>query len=267
MKSFALKFCLIYSTLLKIVLVVNGLVADDCKSLPSYSALKDALINATYPHNSNGGLEFDMWGAIVTKSGIVCQVVYTGSDFSSQYLVSRVVSMQKANTANSLSLDRFALSTANLYSAVQPGGTLYGLQESNPINFAVYDGNSKHFGTTKDPAIGKRCGGINIFGGGLALYMGNEKIGGLGVSGDTSCADHNIAWRVRKMLKLDGNLAKGGTGGLVGGESDAMILDRDAVAIDASGVAKASLSGWGHPICSQDSRRIGKAIGAVVDSI
>jgi hypothetical protein len=45
---------------------------------------------------------------------------------------------------------------------------------------------------------------VNVFGGGLALY--NSKgvlIGAIGVSGDTSCADHNIAWRTRHQLNLD----------------------------------------------------------------
>ena len=36
-------------------------------------------------------------------------------------------------------------------------------------------------------------GGINVFGGGLALYNSDGRLlGGLGVSGDSSCADHNI---------------------------------------------------------------------------
>jgi len=39
----------------------------------------------------------------------------------------RVISAQKANTANAFSLPQLALSTANLYSAVQPGGSLFGL--------------------------------------------------------------------------------------------------------------------------------------------
>ena len=50
--------------------------------------------------------------------------------------------------------------------------------------------------------VGKRIGGVNVFGGGLALYKG-KKVGAVGVSGDSSCADHNIAWRVRKALGLD----------------------------------------------------------------
>ncbi|HUI58968.1 MAG TPA: heme-binding protein [Steroidobacteraceae bacterium] len=52
--------------------------------------------------------------------------------------------------------------------------------------------------------VGHRIGGVNVFGGGLALY--NSKgvlIGAIGVSGDTSCADHNIAWRTRHTLNLD----------------------------------------------------------------
>jgi uncharacterized protein GlcG (DUF336 family) len=45
-------------------------------------------------------------------------------------------------------------------------------------------------------------GGIIVFGGGLALYAPNGKlIGGLGLSGDTSCTDHVIAWKVRHQLR------------------------------------------------------------------
>ena len=61
-----------------------------------------------------------------------------------------MIAAQKANTANSLSLSSgvtpggsavgtagLALSTANLFSAVQPGGSLYGLQASNPVDTEV----------------------------------------------------------------------------------------------------------------------------------
>ena len=47
-----------------------------------------------------------------------------------------------------------------------------------------------------DPMVNKRIGGVNVFGGGLALYGSTGLVGALGVSGDTSCADHNIAWPV-----------------------------------------------------------------------
>jgi hypothetical protein len=111
------------------------------------------------------------------------------------------------------------LSTANLWAAVQPGGSLFGLQESNPVDTASAYGGSGHngggaskYGTSNDPLKGNFVGGVNVFGGGLALYDENGTLlGGIGVSGDTSCADHNIAWRVRHELGLD--YVPGGVGG------------------------------------------------------
>ena len=116
-----------------------------------------------------------------------------------------MISAQKANTANAFSLPGLALSTANLYSAVQPGGSLYGLQASNPVDTNVaYGGSPSNYGRANDPMVGGRIGGVNVFGGGLGLYDSTGKlVGGIGVSGDTSCADHNIAWRTRSALKLD----------------------------------------------------------------
>jgi hypothetical protein len=92
-----------------------------------------------------------------------------------------------------------------LYSAVQPGGSLFGLQESNPVDVvAAYAGSSSNFGTDNDPMAGERIGGVNVFGGGLALYNSSGVlVGAIGVSGDSSCADHNIAWRTRHNLNLD----------------------------------------------------------------
>jgi hypothetical protein len=58
--------------------------------------------------------------------------------------------------------------------------------------------------------VGQTIGGVNVFGGGLALYQDGQVVGGLGVSGDTSCADHNIAWRVREALELGS--VQGGVG-------------------------------------------------------
>jgi hypothetical protein len=49
--------------------------------------------------------------------------------------------------------------------------------------------------------VGQRIGGVNVFGGGLPLYNARKQlVGAIGVSGDTSCADHNIAWRTRARL-------------------------------------------------------------------
>src|SRR5947208_2661521 len=67
---------------------------------------------------------------------------------------------------------------------------------------AAYAGPALLFGTATDPMVGQRVGGTITFGGGLGLYNGTNGIGGLGLSGDTACADHSTAWRVRDLLNL-----------------------------------------------------------------
>jgi hypothetical protein len=160
-----------------------------------------------------------------------------------------VISAQKANTGNAFSLPHLALSSANLYAATQPGGTLFGLQESNPVDPDVaYAGNVADFGTEHDPMVGKRIGGINVFGGGLPLYASDGTLlGGLGVSGDASCADHNIAWKTRHFLQLDYVPA-----GVSPTNDDNIIYD-----IDANGH---SASGFGHPECSAAATTISLAL-------
>jgi hypothetical protein len=102
-----------------------------------------------------------------------------------------------------------------LYTAVQPGGSLFGLQESNPVDTSVaYKGPSSRNGTAQDPMVGLKIGGVNVFGGGVALYgPGNVVVGAVGVSGDTSCTDHGVAWRVRDNLGLDNLLGVNGVSG------------------------------------------------------
>jgi len=177
-----------------------------------HATLTDALETAVAAEST--GLDLEMWATLVNRDGIVCAVAFSGNDRGQQWPGSRVISAQKANTANAFSLDGLALSTANLYSAVQPGGSLFGLQESNPVDTEVaYKGPAKHFGKKQDPMVGEAIGGVNVFGGGLALYRTDHRVvGGLGLSGDTSCADHNIAWRVRNELGLDNLDGVGGVG-------------------------------------------------------
>ncbi len=177
--------------------------SSDCRGLPQHAVLKSALKQAR--NQPNGGFNLDMWGTIVNRDGIVCAVAFTGEDRGDQWPGSRVISAQKANTGNAFSLPGLVLSTANLYSAVSPGGSLYGLQHSNPVNTHVaYRGNAANYGKANDPMEGGKIGGINVFGGGFALYNSRgEIVGGLGVSGDSSCADHNIGWRTRHYLMLD----------------------------------------------------------------
>ena len=236
---------------------------NGCESLPSQSHLQAALAAATSAEGS--GLNMNMWGTIVDRDGIVCAVAFTGTNRGAQWPGSRVISAQKANTANSFSLDpgavaggngaALALSTANLFSAVQPGGTLFGLQESNPVDTGVaYQGPSSRFGMAKDPMVGSKIGGVNVFGGGLALYNEDHQIvGGIGVSGDTSCADHNIAWRTRNNLGLD---HLGSPTPVIKGPASLFASDPahpDNIIYDImpnqAGGTGISPSGFGHPSC------------------
>jgi uncharacterized protein GlcG (DUF336 family) len=104
--------------------------SNPCKDLPSQTALRNALEAARA--QANGGFNLEMWATVVNRDGIVCAVAFTGNGRGDQWPGSRVISAQKANTATAFSLPKLVLSTANLYSAVQPGGSLFGLQESNP---------------------------------------------------------------------------------------------------------------------------------------
>ena len=185
----------------------------DCAGLPTHAQLRDALVAAR--NTDNAGFNLEMWGTVVARSGTVCAVAFTGKGLGDQWPGSRAISAQKAYTANAFSLPGLALATANLYSAVQPGGSLFGLQESNPVNPAVaLQGPVAAWGQPNDPLVGQRMGGINVFGGGLAMYSEQGVLlGAVGVSGDSSCADHAIAWRTRNHLKLDyvpGGVGPGG---------------------------------------------------------
>jgi uncharacterized protein GlcG (DUF336 family) len=170
--------CLTLGTALALSAVPAGTAQAACTDLPDHSALKTALDDVV-TSGGNAGLGNEMWATIVDRDGIVCAVAFTGGDRGDQWPGSRVISAQKANTANAFSLPGDAgfggaLSSGNLYGTVLEEGSLYGLQFSNPVDPVVaYEG---------PPA---------------------QLRGGLGVSGDTSCTDHVVAWRVRDALGLD----------------------------------------------------------------
>ena len=152
------------------------------------------------------GFNNHYWAVVVNRQGTVCAVAYSGRNRDSQWLLSRQIAAAKAFTANGLSLDGAPISTGQLYPWVQPGAPanpLFGLADGNPVNpDGAYQGNYNDFGTHNDPMVGQRVGGTITFGGGLALYSRREPVGGLGLSGDTACADHSTAWRLRANLRL-----------------------------------------------------------------
>ena len=177
----------------------SGAMADQNWGGQGACALPGATINlvqsklATVINMGNGGLFAPnrMWSAIVDRQGVLCSVINSNND---PWPGSRDIAIAKATTANGFSNSALALSTANLYGPTQPGGSLYGLNDSNPFN---------PWFNPQGTGIGFVPGGDITFGGGVALYLGGQVIGGLGVSGDTSCADHAISYRMRHLAGLD----------------------------------------------------------------
>jgi uncharacterized protein GlcG (DUF336 family) len=181
-------------------------IAGTCQNLPSAAQLRQLLIQAQNVNKPIGGL-FEgtrMWAAVVNRDGEVCAYATSTSDPTQVWPGSQAIAKSKAYTANAFSLDDFALSTARLYTFTQPGHSLWSLGQSNLFNpqFLAPPGG-------QGGGQNQLAGGLIFFGGGVPLYRNGKIVGGLGVSGDTSCADHEIAKRVRDLASLNPPLPGG----------------------------------------------------------
>lgn len=229
------------AALVSLMLVPAGqaLAAPPTHCPVTYQQLERALRESVHASGgpTNGGLPVNEWAAVVDRAGQVCAVARSGAKAGDQWLGSRAIAVEKADTANAFDLDTYAISTANLWAASQPGGYLYGANVSNPpVPVDLYAGPISRWGTATDPLVGETVGGTIDFGGGLGLYDRSGVVGGLGASGNTSCADHNIAWRIRQKLHLD-KVPNGPSPQ----HNDEIVYD-----VGANGKSK---SGWGHPQC------------------
>jgi len=192
---------------------------------PGNCAIATSVVNnvlgqlASVVQLDNGGLFSPnrMWAAVVDRQGVLCGVTRSDSD---AWPGSRDIAIAKAYTANAFSSHTLALSTANLYGPTQPGGLLYGLNNSNPFN-PVFNAQ----GTGNGAAVG----GMITFGGGVALYSSGQVIGGLGVSGDTSCADHAVAYRMRAQAALNGTPTSDNISYYTGAGADGLISSPNQV--------------------------------------
>lgn len=186
-------------------------------------SIESTLATVVNSADGNGGIfkPNRMWAAVVDREGRLCHVTKIGDAWPG----SRAIAIAKASTANDFSNDALSLSTANLYAPTQPGGSLYGLNNSNPFNPEFLE---------RGAGYGSVTGGIITFGGGVALYQGGKVIGGLGVSGDSACADHAIAYRMRALTGLDKIPA-----GVAPGNTDNIIYAKTGTAP----------TGFEHPHC------------------
>jgi uncharacterized protein GlcG (DUF336 family) len=169
-----------------------------CKGLPDTGTLAGLLVQAA--SSDIGGL-FNgerMWGAVVNRDGELCSAATSTSDPTQVWPGSQAIAKAKAYTANAFSLDSLALSTARLYTFTQPGHSLWSLGQSNLFDPDLLATPSK--GAT---GVERIAGGLIFFGGGVPLYAEGRIIGGLGISGDTSCADHEVAKALRDLASLN----------------------------------------------------------------
>ncbi|MBI3799822.1 MAG: heme-binding protein [Deltaproteobacteria bacterium] len=181
------------------LLATTPVMAINCDGLPTKSDLQSLLIAAPSAGGEAGGLFHgtQMWGAVVNRNGELCAFITSTADPTQTWPGSQAIAKAKAYTANAFSNDGLALSTARLYTFSQPGHSLFGLNNSNPFD-------PKSLAQPGGSGVnGKIAGGIITFGGGVPLYKSGKIIGGLGISGDTACADHEIAKRVRSLAILN----------------------------------------------------------------
>jgi uncharacterized protein GlcG (DUF336 family) len=219
-----------------------------------HDKLADILKKSVKPGGgpSNGGLDNNEWAAVVDRSGLVCAVAYSGQKVDDQWLGSRAIAAEKANTANAFSLKNKAMATANLYAGAQPGGFLFGAGLSNPPSpDVIYAGAPQDFGSEHDPMVGKMAGGVIVLGGGLALYDDKGIAGALGVSA-TAPALTTMLRGIRHLIGLDHVPA-----GVSPNMKDAIIYD-----IGPDGKSK---SGFGHPKCNGKEDQIAVDLGAGVE--
>ena len=182
-------------------MVLQAAPASNCGAVPSASALAADLLAAPGTGGDAGGLFHGtrMWGAVVNRDGELCAYATNQANPSQVWPGSQAIAKAKAYTANAFSLDSLALSTARLYTFTQPGHSLWSLGQSNLFEPKFLAPPSGQGGGREQIA-----GGLIFFGGGVPLYDGEGKIiGGLGISGDTSCTDHEIAKRVRDLAGLN----------------------------------------------------------------
>lgn len=214
-----------------------GGASANCRDLPSASDLKKWLRQAPGEGGEAGGLFSGKmeWASIVNRKGEICATAVATDDPASAWPGSQAIAKAKAYTANAYSTDDTPMSTARLYTLTQPGHSLWGVAEPNAFNPDCLVGPDDHGKTD-----GKVCGGQIAFGGGVPLYKGKTRVGALGASGDTACADHEIAKRIRHLANLDP-------------EKGAFVDDITYTSADGASI-------FTHPLCPNTWRN-GKKIG------
>ena len=218
---------------------VSAQSGNGCSNLPSQSDLRAALSAARGV--GNGGFDLDMWGTLVNRDGIVCAVAFTGADRGDPMagqprdLGAEGEHRERVQPAGPRALHRQPLcGRAARRQPVRPAG-----QQSGRHRRGVrrHPANVRHSRTIRWSAA-RSAASTSSAAAWRCTTRRTSWSAAIGVSGDTSCADHNIAWRTRHALNLD--YVPGGVG--AGGA-------RRQHQLSGVGAVPSLANDFSHPIC------------------
>lgn len=186
------------------VLSSSVALANNCPT--NWQKLRNTLKTAVAQNTPPATNQF--WAVLVNRTGVVCAVAFSGSNLTSQWLLSRQIAAAKAFTSNGLSTIPPGLTTDVLDGLVQPapsglpvGQGLYGLAAGNPLDPAkIYEGPQSRWGKQNDPMVGEIVGGTITFGGGAPIIQNGSITGAVGVSGDSAANDQLVANSIASLL-------------------------------------------------------------------
>ena len=146
-----------------------------------------------------------MWAAVVARDGVLCAIARSGNGVGDQWPASRGIAMAKAFTANGLSPAEIRPLHRQSVGGLAARRLPLWRDHRRPArpDCAVCRAAAKPMARRPIPRSAMPWAAPSCSAAGCALYSGGGMQGALGASGDTSCADHNVAWRVRHALNLD----------------------------------------------------------------
>ena len=229
---------------------------NDCKDLPSYAQLKEALDEAVAAETS--GLNFHMWATLVNRDGVVCAIAFSRTDRGAQWPGSRVISAQKANTANAFGLETSSDSAGpgparalhrEPVSAVQPAAACSACRRAIRCDTAAPTEGPSATSAGNDPIVGERVGGVNVFGGGLWALAAPEDRRRRRRQRRyvVRRSQHRVALRT-PCISITCGVVPGGASLFAGDPThpDNIIFD---IAPNPFGGTGISAGGFGHPTC------------------
>ena len=174
--------------------------SQGCADLPDAASLKKMLQDAPAQNGDAGGLNHGkaMWGALVNRNGELCALAVSTEDAPAVVAGQPLhrdgegVHRQRVQHRYGAAVYRQALH-ARAARAFAVGTAPMGTRSIRSASERL---------TTRRPESARCAAGRSCLPAGSHSIEGQTRLGGLGVSGDTACADHEISKRVRQSAGL-----------------------------------------------------------------